>query len=110
MCQQVVALAQGKVGEFASVLAKGEEMTSGAVRAVYKLNYSCENSPERTSHVIPLAETVPFFVPIPRSSIHWEVKEYVREPGGILELIANTRLCAPMRKYPQRSKCVFFLC
>ena len=61
MCQQVVALAQGKVGEFASVLAKGEEMTSGAVRAVYKLNHSCENLPERTSHVIPFAETVPCY-------------------------------------------------
>ena len=61
MCQQVVALAQGKVGEFASALPKGEEMTSGADRAVYKLNYSCENSPERALHLIPLAETVPCY-------------------------------------------------
>ena len=45
----------------ASVLPKGEDMTNDAVRAVYKLSYSCENSPERTSHVIPFAETVPCY-------------------------------------------------
>jgi len=61
MCQQVVALAQDSVGECASALPKGEEMTSGPVRAVYKLNYSCENLPEWTLHLIPLAETVPCY-------------------------------------------------